>query len=192
MTIGNKIKEIRKRLSLSQEDLAELLNVSRQAITKWETENGIPDITNLQQLSTTFGITVDSLLKEDNLPLITLRKELDKTKYKNKLSSYHEILKEYFNDYELYVLTREKKMNVTEFIVDLVVGGSSPEMIYPIHTADVFSDMSPYYLGIKDNKKFLINIKKWILEVVELEENTNKKKFIYNGNIFRNGGKLKL
>lgn len=192
MTIGNKIKEIRKRLSLSQEDLAELLNVSRQAITKWETENGIPDITNLQQLSNTFGITVDSLLKEDNLPLITLRKELDKTKYKNKLSSYHEILKEYFNDYELYVLTREKKMNVTEFIVDLVVGGSSPEMIYPIHTADVFSDMSPYYLGIKDNKKFLINIKKWILEVVELEENTNQKKFIYNGNIFRNGGKLKL
>jgi hypothetical protein len=83
-------------------------------------------------------------------------------------------------------------MNVTEFIVDLVVGGSSPEMIYPIHTADVFSDMSPYYLGIKDNKKFLINIKKWIIEVEELEENTNQKKFIYNGNIFRNGGKLKL
>ena len=74
MTIGNKIKEIRKRLSLSQEDLAELLNVSRQAITKWETENGIPDITNLQQLSNTFGITVDSLLKEDNLDPYTLYK----------------------------------------------------------------------------------------------------------------------
>ena len=192
MTIGNKIKEIRKRLFLSQEDLAKLLNVSRQAITKWETDNGIPDISNLQQLSNTFGVTVDSLLKDKELPKLILRKELDKTKYKNKLSSYQQILKEYFNDYDLYVLTREKKMNISEFIVDLVVGGSSPEMIYPIHTADVFSDMSPYYLGVKENKKFLINIKSWILEVIELEENVNQKKFIYNGNIFRNSGKLNL
>ena len=192
MTLGNKLKEIRNRFGYSQEDLASLINVSRQAITKWENDSGIPDISNLQELSKVFGVTVDSLLNDEELPLLVMRKELDKTKYKNKLSSYSEILNEYFSDYEIYVLTREKKMSVSEFLVDLVVGGSSPEMIYPIHTADVFSDLSPYYLVIRDNKKFLVNIKKWVLEVVELEEGINEKKFIYNGNIFRNSGALKL
>lgn len=192
MSLGNKIKEIRNRFGYSQDDLASLINVSRQAITKWENDNGIPDIVNLQELSKVFGVTVDSLLNDEELPLLVMRKELDRDKYGSKLSSYSEILKEYFSDYDIYVLTREKKMNAVEFIVDLVVGGSAPEMIYPIHTADVFSDLSPYYLVIKDNKKFLVNIKKWVLEVVELEEGINEKKFIYNGNIFRNGGKLKL
>lgn len=192
MTLGNKLKEIRNRFGYSQEDLASLINVSRQAITKWENDSGIPDISNLQELSKVFGVTVDSLLNDEELPLLVMRKELDKDKYGSKLSSYSEILKEYFSDYEIYVLTREKKMSVSEFLVDLVVGGSSPEMIYPIHTADVFSDLSPYYLVKKDNKKFLVNIKKWILEVIELEKDINEKKFIYNGNIFRNSGALKL
>ena len=51
MTLGQKIREIRKRLGLSQENLADILNVSRQAITKWESDEGIPDISNLQELS---------------------------------------------------------------------------------------------------------------------------------------------
>ena len=192
MTLGQKLKEIRKRFGLSQEQLAEVMNVSRQAITKWECDNGIPDIVNLQEISRVFGVTIDSLLNDKDLPLLTMRIELDKSKYKSKLSSYSEVLKEYFSDYEIFNLTREKKMNAAEFIVDLVVGGSSPEMIYPIHTADVFSDLSPYYLVIKDSKKFLVNIKKWVLEIVELEDGISEKKFIYNGNVFRNCGRLKL
>ena len=40
MTFGQKLKEIRKRFGLSQEQLAEIMNVSRQAITKWENDSG--------------------------------------------------------------------------------------------------------------------------------------------------------
>ena len=47
MNLGEKIKECRKQAGFSQEQLAERLNVSRQAITKWETNKGIPDIANL-------------------------------------------------------------------------------------------------------------------------------------------------
>ena len=43
MTLGQKLKEIRKRFGLSQESLAEIMNVSRQAITKWESDEGLPD-----------------------------------------------------------------------------------------------------------------------------------------------------
>ena len=42
MSLGEKIREQRKQADLSQEQLAEKLNVSRQAITKWETDKGIP------------------------------------------------------------------------------------------------------------------------------------------------------
>ena len=47
MSLGETIREQRKKAGLSQEQLAEKLNVSRQAITKWETDKGIPDVANL-------------------------------------------------------------------------------------------------------------------------------------------------
>ena len=62
MMLGEKIKSIRKSFGFTQEELAEKLNVSRQAITKWENDNGLPDVTNLQELSKVFGLTVDYLL----------------------------------------------------------------------------------------------------------------------------------
>lgn len=75
MTLGQKLKEIRKRFGLSQEQLAEIMNVSRQAITKWENDGGLPDINNLQELSKIFGITVDYLLNDKNvLPTLSMKK----------------------------------------------------------------------------------------------------------------------
>lgn len=65
MSFGTIIREQRKKAGLSQEQLAEKINVSRQAITKWETEKGIPDIANLIALSDEFGMSLDELIKEN-------------------------------------------------------------------------------------------------------------------------------
>lgn len=62
MTLGERIKEFRHMEGLSQEGLAEKLNVSRQAITKWESDNGVPDVDNLIALSRLMGITLDELV----------------------------------------------------------------------------------------------------------------------------------
>ncbi len=62
MTLGERIKNFRQRVGLSQEELAEKLNVSRQAITKWENDSGIPDIDNLISLSKVMGISLDELV----------------------------------------------------------------------------------------------------------------------------------
>lgn len=67
MSLGEKIREQRKKAGLSQEQLAEKLNVSRQAITKWETDNGIPDISNLIAISDEFNLSLDELIKEDQI-----------------------------------------------------------------------------------------------------------------------------
>ena len=62
MTFGEKLKSIRKQAGMSQEKLAEKLGVSRQAITKWETDAGIPDIENIMAISALFHISIDELL----------------------------------------------------------------------------------------------------------------------------------
>lgn len=190
MTLGQKLKEIRKRFGLTQEELAEIMNVSRQAITKWENNGGLPDVTNLQELSKVFGITIDYLLNDENhLPVLTMKKELDKSKYKNKLSSYNEILKEYYpSPWEIYTLSRSKRFKLTDFLIDTLVD----PVTSPVDTADMLSDLSPYYLIKKGNLRLLVNIKNWILTVVELPTNINDKKFIYENNKFTNVGKIKI
>ena len=65
MTIGERIKAYRKEKGLSQEQMAEALNVSRQAITKWESGKGLPDIENLIVLSRTFGVSLDEMVGEE-------------------------------------------------------------------------------------------------------------------------------
>ena len=66
MTLGERIRGERKKRGLSQEELADILNVSRQAITKRETDRGIPDIANLIRISEEFEISLDELIKGDN------------------------------------------------------------------------------------------------------------------------------
>ena len=65
MTFGEKLKSIRKQAGMSQEKLAEKLGVSRQAITKWETDTGIPDIENMIAVSSLFHISIDELLSNE-------------------------------------------------------------------------------------------------------------------------------
>lgn len=55
MTFAEKLKNIRKQSGMSQEQLAEKLGVSRQAVTKWETDAGIPDIENIMAISALFS-----------------------------------------------------------------------------------------------------------------------------------------
>ena len=62
MTFAENLKMLRKQAGMSQEQLAEKLGVSRQAVTKWETGAGIPDIENIMAISTLFDISIDDLL----------------------------------------------------------------------------------------------------------------------------------
>lgn len=63
MNFSEKLKEIRKKEGLSQEQLAEKIGVSRQAITKWETGKGLPDVDNMVILAEIFKTTLDELLR---------------------------------------------------------------------------------------------------------------------------------
>ena len=65
MILAEKIMEERKRNGWSQEELAEKLSVSRQAVSKWESAQSIPDLQRVIQLSELFGVSTDYLLKDE-------------------------------------------------------------------------------------------------------------------------------
>ena len=64
MTLGEKIQISRKKKGMSQEDLANLLNVSRQAVQKWESNSSTPEIDKLVLISNAFDVSLDWLLKD--------------------------------------------------------------------------------------------------------------------------------
>lgn len=66
MNFPQKLKEERLKLEMSQQQLGELLNISRQSISKWERGESYPGIELLIQLSEIFAITIDELLKGDD------------------------------------------------------------------------------------------------------------------------------
>ena len=65
MTLGQKLKVLLKDNGMTQEDLAERLDVSRQAVGKWVNDKGIPEVGKLVQISNLFGVSTDYLLKEE-------------------------------------------------------------------------------------------------------------------------------
>lgn len=67
MTFAEKLKLMRKQSGMSQEKLAEKIGVSRQAITKWENNIGIPDVENILAISSLFNVSVDELLSNKKI-----------------------------------------------------------------------------------------------------------------------------
>ena len=63
MTFGEKLFKLRKEKGLSQEQLAEQMNTTRQAVSKWERDESLPDITLLPQIADLYHISIDQLLR---------------------------------------------------------------------------------------------------------------------------------
>lgn len=90
-SIGNRIAKFRKAKGMTQEDLANQLGVSSQAVSKWENDASCPDISLLPQLCKVLGVTTDELLtgKNDEVKLVPVeqRKSLDALTLRIKVDS---------------------------------------------------------------------------------------------------------
>lgn len=170
MTLGQKIKKIRKTFGLSQEQLAEIINVSRQAITKWESDFGLPDTENLKSLSNIFNVSIDYLL--DNIkdePILIMKEnyvfdEFDKDKYKNKYIAFEEYLKyKYPEPYKIYQLSYfAKKMSKSEKIIDFL--SYFTDATYLLRGAEELNDAlknaKMFYVVENGNIQFFITVEK--------------------------------
>ena len=67
MELGEKLQELRRQKGLTQEELAEILYVSRTAVSKWESGRGIPNIESLKSISKYFSVSIDELLSGEEI-----------------------------------------------------------------------------------------------------------------------------
>lgn len=95
MKLGNKIRQMRSNVGYTQERLASLIGVSAQAISKWENEISMPDITLLPNIAEVFGISIDELF---DLTVEQKMKRID-----NRLEIVEELSPETFKEYEIFL-----------------------------------------------------------------------------------------
>ncbi len=98
MILADKIIRLRKKNGLSQEELAEKMNVSRQAVSKWEGAQSIPDLEKILQLSVLFGVTTDYLLKD----------EIEDEEFTNDISSDTNVKRISIGEANAYIEQRKK------------------------------------------------------------------------------------
>ncbi|MET3407707.1 transcriptional regulator with XRE-family HTH domain [Priestia aryabhattai] len=86
--MGDQLQRLREEKNMSREELAQQINVSRQAVYKWENNKGYPDIQNLLRLSEIYETTIDELIKNDP----TLQRKIDNNQDESKELDDEEML----------------------------------------------------------------------------------------------------
>lgn len=175
ISLGEKIKKARLEAGLTQEELSELLMVSRAAVAKWETNRGLPDIENLKFIASALSVSVDYLLDENNSVDFSITKKpinLNKYGFDGRLSGFkkskvkEQIVLDEYPDSEINMLTVVKTYNSSsEKMVDNFVGwfstffGGLPLFgIYDFSKAVSTLGADQYYLVDKKDKQYFVLI----------------------------------
>ena len=182
MTLGEKLKSARKSAGLTQEQLSEKIMVSRQAITKWEGDKGMPDIENLKALSQLLNVSIDYLLDNDSKVIseLVIREAYSLSNYGkgSKKTKKDRVIQEKFPNAEIYTLYGMIKPTKAEKIIDNALGFLSdtpfgiPEFINSIKNLD-----KEFYMVNKDDKQFFVIITDEFIETRQLAKQITDKKF---------------
>lgn len=170
MTFAEKLKELRKQNGISQEQLAEKIYVSRQAITKWESGNGIPDIENLISISNLFNESIDSLLSEEKSLiskhefLYESRTEYDLDSPKKidlKLGTAHEVIIEKTKDEKIIVIAASNKLNYIAQQVKVKIEENKKRMDVIVKHSNDLSDIAAQeylFILVKIPERFVADV----------------------------------
>lgn len=172
MTFGKKLLYLRKQANLTQQDLADKLNVSRQAITKWEKGVGLPDLDNIKKLSSIFNVKIDDLLdyKIENIKLELNTVEEKIAKENSKFTNVDKFILERFCGAEsIERLTREIKLTIWQGIFDFFIGAGTLEVADLIGKGIVNS-----FLVKENNNIYLVLINKATMITKKLENDFEK------------------
>lgn len=189
ITFGEKLKSARKRAGLTQEQLAEQLLVSRQAITKWESGKGLPDIENLKQLSKRLDVRIDYLLDSgEPMDLSVMREEIHledytytrtvKGRLNKKAGKKDTIVKEKYPNAEIHYLMGKQIPTKAEKIMDNLIGFLTdapfgiPDILNGFKNAD-----KEFYLVNQSDKQFFVIVTDEFIESRQLSEKITDKKF---------------
>lgn len=180
MTLGEKLKEARHKFGLSQEELAEKLFVSRTAIAKWETDNGIPDMLNLKAISSLLQVSIDYLLDNDAGEIkFTLKEPIDINNYGKgiKKRKTDRAIKAKYPNAEIHTLIPKQKLTKTEKIMDNVFGFATPIGFGIPDMLNAFKLKGEYYLVTQNERQYLAIVADNYIESREPAFKVTDKKF---------------
>ena len=180
MTLGEKLKEARKQAGFSQEQLSEKLGVSRSAVAKWETDNGIPDIDNLKAISGLLSVSIDYLLDDgENIDKAVMKEPINLSEYEgSRRTKKDKCVREKYPTAKINPLLAKTKLTKGQRIFDNLLGIIADA---PFGTADVYNGLKDtdkqYYLVEQGDKQFLILITDEFIISRELGQKQNSVKF---------------
>jgi transcriptional regulator with XRE-family HTH domain len=200
MTFGEKLKKARMDAGYTQNELATKLTVSRAAIAKWESDRGMPDVTNLKAIAEALSVSIDYLLDDgSSLDLSVTKKAIDLSNYGDgkklsrwkKLEIKEQMIREEYPDAELVRLTVSKiKNSKAETIADefigwfaLILGG------IPLFGTLEFGKMmnildEQYYLVNEEKAQYFVLLTDEYLIIRTLAERITDKKFVIGDKTF--------
>ena len=178
MTLGEKIREARRKCGLSQEQLAEKMAVSRSAVAKWETDKGLPDVGNLKVLSRLLNVSVDRLLDEAEAadePVIREPYNLAAYSRGCKKVKKDRVVRDKFPEAKIYTLYgRQEPVGAEQFAGHAPGCRTNPqELIDPTDKA--------FYLIEKDSQQFFVTVTDAFIEIRPMEQSLQSNSFSVAG-----------
>ena len=182
MTLADKLKEARKNAGLTQTELAEKLCVSRQAITKWETGKGIPDVENLRLISKVLNVSIDFLLDDEEVLDKTVIKEqinLDDYVKEGKLRSKKDaVVYSKYPNADIIPLLAKKKSTKGQKIFGELLGWVTDA---PFGTDEMYNQLADihkaYYLVEQKGVQILVTVTEDFIESKVMAKKITEDKF---------------
>lgn len=195
LTFGQKLKDARKKAGLTQEQLAEKLAVSRQAVTKWESDKGLPDVENWKTLSKVLNVSIDYLLDNgEQLDLSVTREEITVSGGIIKRTAQKDnIVLEKFKGGEIHRLMAKQILTKTERVVGNVLGflGDAVPFGIPEFLNDMKNIDKAFYLVNFPDKQYFVMVTDEFIESRLLAERITRKKFVVGNIRFNDCGVVK-
>ncbi|MDR1767054.1 MAG: helix-turn-helix domain-containing protein [Propionibacteriaceae bacterium] len=185
-TLGNKIKQVRTDAGLTQEQFAEKLYVSRQAVTKWEGDRGLPDIENLKAIASLFDVSVDTLLKDEELSLSVVVEPINLAEYhkggraKNAYDAV--VIAKYPQAAQIVELVRQHRNSFRETVIELVADAGG---IFGL--GNQLADTAHSYFAVLPSRTLFVTVTKERVEARDYTGRTDKRTFVFGPNRYYRG-----
>ncbi|VEI13066.1 helix-turn-helix domain-containing protein [Trueperella bialowiezensis] len=194
MEISARIKELRTKAGLSQTELAEKLSVSRQAVSKWESGRGTPDIVNIQAMAALFDVSVDYLLGNIEVsptPKVRVPIDVDSltpVRPKGKIlkrKTHAAVLAAHPRATTIHPLNRTKVKTKAENLFEWVAFLLEGTIFGTFQSIDAFSNRDAYYLVEEKDRQFLARVSREAVESQELLQPVTGNTFTVGQNKFQ-------
>ena len=178
MTLGEKIREARRKCGLSQEQLADKMSVSRSAIAKWETDKGLPDVGNLKLLARLLNTSLDRLLDDaEEVDQSVIREKYNLIAYGPgcKKVKKDRVVRERFPNAKIYTLLAQQELTELKRFSDNVTD---------CHTTvdELIKDVNKsFYLIEIDGRQLFVTLTDSFIETRPLEQPLESNSFSIDG-----------